>query len=73
MPLFRDECSLGKKILRGELVYEKLDRVILREDCAQLFPNYLVTNVPLHVFDHDFVLLNTDPAHPARWGTNFKY
>jgi len=55
-----------KKILRGQLVYEKLDRVILREDCVQLFPNYLVSNGPFTCSDHAFVLLNTDPVHPLR-------
>ena len=58
-----------KKILRGKLIYEKLDIVIF----AQLFPNYLVTNGPFKCSDHAFVLLNTDPAHPLRRDTNFKY
>ena len=62
-----------KKILRGQLVYEKLDRVLLREDCEQLFPCYLVSNGPFTCSDHAFVLLNTESAHPPRRGTNFKY
>jgi len=62
-----------KKILQGQLVYEKLDRVIFREDCVQLFPNYLVTNGSFTCSDHAFVLLNTDLAHPPKKGTNFKY
>jgi len=56
------------KFLRWQLVYEKLDRVIFREDCAQLFPNYLVTNGPFTCFDHAFVLLNIELAHPPRRG-----
>jgi len=62
-----------KKLLRGNLIYEKLNRVIFREDCLQLFPNYLVTNGPFTCFDHSYVSLNTDPAHPPRKGTNFRY
>ncbi|KAJ8431613.1 hypothetical protein Cgig2_001090 [Carnegiea gigantea] len=62
-----------KKILRGQLVYEKLDRVLLMENCAQLFPSYTVNNGPFTCFDHAFVLLNTEPAHLPRRGTNFKY
>jgi len=31
-----------KKILHGQLVYEKLDRVLLREDCTQLFSSYML-------------------------------
>ena len=52
-----------KKFLRGQLIYEKLDRVIFREDCAHLFPNYLVTNGPFTCSNHAFVLLNTEPAY----------
>ena len=62
-----------KKFLGGQLIYKKLDRVISREDCAQLFPNYIVTNGSFTWSDHTFVFLNTDPAHQPRRGTNFKY
>jgi len=62
-----------KKILRGQLIYEKLGRVIFREDCLQLFLNYLVTNGPFTCSDHSYVLLNTTPVHPPRKGTLFKY
>jgi len=62
-----------KNFLRGQLIYEKLDRVIFREDCLQLFSNYLVTNSPFTCFDHSYVLLNTAPVHPPRKGTTFKY
>jgi len=61
-----------KKFLRGQLIYEKLDRVIFREDCLQLFPNYLVTNGPFTCSDHSYVLLNTAPVHPPRKDTAFK-
>jgi len=62
-----------KKFLRGQLIYEKLDRVIFREDCLQLFSNYLVTNGPFTCSDHSYVLLNTAPVHPPRKGTMFKH
>ena len=62
-----------KKFLRGQLIYEKLDRVIFRDDCLQLFPNYVVTNGPFTCSDHSYVLLNTAPAHLPRKGTAFKY
>jgi len=62
-----------KKFPRGQLIYEKLDKVIFREDCAHLFPNYVVTNGPFACSDHAFVLLNTEPAHQPRKGNNFKY
>ena len=62
-----------KKILRGLLIYEKLDGVLFMEDCAYLFPCYLVTKGPFTCSNHAFVLLNTEPAHPPRRGTNFKY
>ncbi|KAJ8440590.1 hypothetical protein Cgig2_028719 [Carnegiea gigantea] len=55
-----------KKFLRGQLIYEKLDKVIFREDCAQLFPTYLVTNGPFTCSDHAFILLNNEPAHQPR-------
>ena len=51
-----------KKLLRGNLVYEKLDRVIFKEDCLSLFPDYLVTNGPFTCSDHAYVYLNTNPA-----------
>ena len=63
----------GKKFIRGQLVYEKLDRVIFRDDCLFLFPNYVVSNGPFTCSDHAFVLLNTDPHHAPRRGTTFKY
>ena len=69
----KGEYLLGKKHLLGHLIYEKLYRVNFREDCAQLFPNYLVTNGPFMCSDHAFVLLNTKLAHPPRRGANFKY
>ncbi|KAJ8435753.1 hypothetical protein Cgig2_003175 [Carnegiea gigantea] len=62
-----------KKFPRGQLIYKKLNRVIFREDCAHLFPNYVITNGPFACSDHLFVLLNTEPAHQPRKGTNFKY
>ena len=62
-----------KKFLLGQLAHEKLDRVIFREDWAQLCPNYLVSNGPFTCSDHAFVLLTTDPVHPPRRGTLFKY
>ena len=62
-----------KKQLHGRLVYEKLDRVIFRDDCPHLFPNYLVTNGPFTCSDHAYVSLNTEPTHTPRRGTIFKY
>ena len=62
-----------KKFLRGQLIYEKLDRVIFREDCAQLFLDYIITNGPFTCSDHAFVFLDTAPPHEPRRGTNFKY
>ena len=62
-----------KKRIRGQLVYEKLDRVLFREDCLQLFPNYFITNGPFTCSDHAYVLLNTESAHAPRRGTTFKY
>jgi len=62
-----------KKFLRGQLMYEKLDKVLFRDDCLHLFPNYIVTNGPFTCSDHAYVLLNTDPAHAPRRGTTFKY
>jgi len=41
-----------KKSLRGSLIYKKLDRVLFREDCLSLFPNYLVTNGPFTCSNH---------------------
>ena len=60
-----------KIFLPGQLVYEKLDRLIFSEDCALLFPNYLVSNGPFTCLDRAFVLLDTDPAHQPITGTNF--
>jgi len=62
-----------KKLLWGQLVYEKLDRVLFRDDCLQLFHNYLVTNGPFTCSDHTYVFLNTEPAHALRRGTTFNY
>jgi len=62
-----------KKFIKGKLVYEKLDRVIFRDDCLQLFPKYVVTNGPFTCSDHAYVFLNTDPHHAPRRGTTFKY
>ena len=73
MQVFKEEFSLAKKFLRGQLIYEKLNRVIFREDCAQLFPDYLVTNGLFACSDHAFVYLDTAPVHQPRRGTNFKY
>ena len=39
-----------KKRLRGHLVYEKLDRVIFRDDCLPLFSNYLVHKWTVYMF-----------------------
>jgi len=50
-----------------------LNRVLFRDDCLHLFPNYIVTNGPFTCSDHAYVLLNTDPAHAPRRGTTFKY
>ncbi|KAJ8424572.1 hypothetical protein Cgig2_023568 [Carnegiea gigantea] len=50
----------------NQLVYEKLDRALLREDYAQLFPSYIVNNGPFTCSDHAFVLLNMEPAHPPQ-------
>jgi len=47
--------------------------VIVREDCAQLFPDYLVTSGLFTCSNHAFVLLNTELAHSPGWGTNFRY
>jgi len=60
-------------MVRGNLIYEKLDRVLLRDDCLQLFPNYFVINGPFTCSDHAYVYLNTDPHHGPRRGTTFKY
>ena len=49
-----------KKLLRGKFVYV---RIILRNDCFQLFPNYLVTNEPFTYSNHVYVLLKTEPNH----------
>jgi len=62
-----------KKFIRGQLVYEKLDRVLFRNDCLQLFPNYIVMNGPFTCSDHAYVFLNTKPSHAPRRGTTFKY
>ena len=63
-----------KRWIRGQLVYEKLDRVLFREDCLQLFPNYFVfTNGPFTCSDHAYVFLNTEPTHAPRRGTTLKY
>ncbi|KAJ8435658.1 hypothetical protein Cgig2_015663 [Carnegiea gigantea] len=59
--------------MRGQLIYEKLNSIPLRKDCAQSFPHYLVTNSPFTCSNHAFVLLNMELAHPPRRGTNFKY
>ncbi|KAJ8441417.1 hypothetical protein Cgig2_023603 [Carnegiea gigantea] len=58
-----------KKFIYGQLIYEKLDRVILREDCLQLFPNYCVTNGPFTCSDHSYVYLETEPIHLPRKDT----
>ena len=62
-----------KKFIRGKLVYEKLDRVLFRDDCLHLFPNYVVSNDPFTCSDHAYVFLKTDPDHAPRRGTAFKY
>jgi len=62
-----------KKFLRGQLVYEKLDKVLFRDDCLQIFPNYTVTNGPFMFSDHAYVFLNIEPVHAPRRGTTFKY
>ena len=62
-----------KNFLQGRLIYKKLNRLIFREDCLQLFPNYLVTNDPFTCSDHSYVLLNTASIHPPMKGTTFKY
>ena len=62
-----------KKFSRGQPIFEKLDRVIFREDCEQLFPDYIITNGPFMCSDHAFVCLDTAPPHQPRRGTNFKY
>ena len=62
-----------KKLLWGKLVYEKLDIVLFRGDCLQLFPNYLVTNGPFTCSDHAYVLLSTNPTHSPMRETMFKY
>jgi len=63
----------SKKRIREQLVYEKLDRVIFRDDCLQLFSNYFITHGPFTCSDHAYVFLNTEPAHAPRRGTTFKY
>ena len=60
----------GEKLLCGSLIYEKLDRVIFRDDCLQIFPNYIVTNCPFTYSNHSYVYLSTEPTHPRRKGTN---
>jgi len=60
-------------MVRGQLIYEKLDPVLLRDDCLQLFPNFFVINGPFTCSDHAYVYLNTDPSHAPRRGTTFKY
>ena len=72
MPMSKEGYLLGKNFAR-QLVYEKLDRVVFTEDCAQLFPNYLVTNRLYMCPDYAFVLLNTELAHQPKRDTNFKY
>jgi len=62
-----------KKLLQGQLLYEKLDRVLFREDCLQLFSNYLITNGSFTCSDHAYVFLNTEPVHAPQRGTSFKY
>jgi len=57
-----------KKLLRGKLVFEKLDRVMFRDDYVCLFPNYLVTNGPFMCSNHAYVFLNAELAHPPKRG-----
>ena len=71
--IFQGRLFTWKKLIRGDLVYEKLDRVIFREDCLSLFPEYLVTNGPFTYSDHAYVFYNTNLAHPPQRGTLFKY
>ena len=44
-------------------MYGKLDLAIFREDCRQIFPNYLVMNGSFTYSDHFYVSFNTDPTH----------
>ena len=73
MRLYKDDYLRRKKFISGQLVYEKLDRVLFRDDCLHLFLNYVVTNGPFMCSDHAYVFLNTDPHHAPRRGTTFKY
>ncbi|KAJ8441450.1 hypothetical protein Cgig2_023636 [Carnegiea gigantea] len=62
-----------KKFIYGQLIHEKLDRVIVQEDCLQLFSNYCVTNGPFTCSGHSYVYLDTEPIHLPRKGTTFRY
>ncbi|KAJ8448425.1 LOW QUALITY PROTEIN: hypothetical protein Cgig2_022053 [Carnegiea gigantea] len=57
----------------ANLIYEKPERVIIREDCLQLFPNYCVTKGPFTCSDHSYVYLDTESIHPPKKGTTFRY
>ena len=50
----------GKKIIRGHVVYERLDRVIGHIDWLDLYPNSSVTHGPFSCSNHGYIGLNTN-------------
>ncbi|KAJ8443344.1 LOW QUALITY PROTEIN: hypothetical protein Cgig2_015825 [Carnegiea gigantea] len=55
----QDRPYTWKSRIRGQLIYEKLDRVIGRQDWANLYPAASLTHGPFSCSYHYFILLNT--------------
>jgi len=62
-----------KKRLHMHLIYERLDRAIIREDWGQLYPHTYITHGCFTCSDHCPIILTTDSrvdrpkAHPFRY------
>jgi len=65
--------SSWKKLIRGQLIYERLDRVVGRKDWLDLYPNCSVVHGPFSCSDHSYIFLSTNNSTQFHKGPKFQF
>jgi len=64
---------LGINFLEANWFTKKLERVLLRRDCGQLYSSNVVTSDAITCSDLAYNLVHIEPPHLPIRGTKFKY
>jgi len=84
LPNFLNSCQgislpvLGRRFtwrkrIHGNLIFEKLDRAIGRQDWCDQYPDCRVIAGPFTCSDHSYVMLDTNPTQFAQRKSMFRY